>query len=37
MDFANSSRAAEDRTRWKNDSCKVIRDALTTSQGYGID
>ena len=39
MDFASSSRAAEDRTRWKGILAyfKVICSAPTTSQGYGRD
>ena len=36
MDFASSTRAAEDRIRWKGIVVKSSM-APTTSQGYGID
>ena len=37
MDFASSTRAAEDRTRLLQDCCKVICGAPRISQGYGTD
>ena len=37
MDFASSTRAAEDRNRLERDCCKVISGAPTTSPANGID
>ena len=37
LDFAGSTRAAQDRTRWKGIVVKSLVAPPTTSQGYGID
>ena len=37
MDFASSTRAVEDRTRWKGIVVKSYVVPPTTSQGYRID
>ena len=37
MDFARSTRAAEDRTIWKGGCLEVICGVPTTVEGYGID
>ena len=37
MDFASSTRAAEDRTRWKGIVVKIICGAPNALQGYRID
>ena len=37
MDFVSSTRAAEDRTKWKWIVVKSTVVPPTTSQGYGID
>ena len=37
MDFASSTRATEDRTRWKGIVVKSSMVPPTTSQGYEID
>ena len=37
MDFASSTRAAENRSRWKGVCCEFICGAPATFQGYGIE
>ena len=40
MDFASSTRAAENKTKWKDGKgycCEFICGAWTTFQGYGIE
>ena len=37
MDFASSTRTAENRTKWKRNCCEFICGAPMTFQGYGIE